>query len=77
MNSSAMQSPSVIESALEREDTMGHKHAEMDNELRKILEQRKAEIKVVGVGGAGGNTISRLIQIGIVGAESVAVLRLG
>ena len=73
MNSSAMQSPSVIESALEREDTMGHKHAEMDNELRKILEQRKAEIKVVGVGGAGGNTISRLMQIGIVGAESVAV----
>ena len=44
-----------------------------DEELRKILESRKAEIKVVGVGGAGGNTISRLMQIGIVGAETIAV----
>jgi len=44
-----------------------------DEELRKILESRKAEIKVVGVGGAGGNTISRLMQVGIVGAETLAV----
>ncbi len=44
-----------------------------DEELRKILETRKAEIKVVGVGGAGGNTISRLMQVGIVGAETLAV----
>ena len=47
--------------------------AEMDDELRKILESRKAEIKVVGVGGAGGNTISRLMQVGIVGAETIAI----
>jgi cell division protein FtsZ len=45
----------------------------MDEELRKILESRKAEIKVVGAGGAGGNTISRLMQVGIVGAETVAI----
>jgi len=44
-----------------------------DEELRKILETRKAEIKVVGVGGAGGNTISRLMQVGIVGAETLAI----
>lgn len=44
-----------------------------DEELRKILESRKAEIKVVGVGGAGGNTISRLMQVGIVGAETLAI----
>lgn len=50
----------------------GGRH-ETDEELRKILESRKAEIKVVGVGGAGGNTISRLMQVGIVGAETVAV----
>jgi cell division protein FtsZ len=47
--------------------------SEMDDELRRILETRKAEIKVVGVGGAGGNTLSRLMQVGIVGAETVAV----
>jgi len=47
--------------------------SETDDELRKILETRKAEIKVVGCGGAGGNTISRLMQVGIVGAETFAV----
>ncbi len=47
--------------------------SEMDEELRKILESRKAEIKVVGVGGAGGNTMSRLMQVGIVGAETIAI----
>ncbi|MFH1978448.1 MAG: cell division protein FtsZ [Candidatus Aenigmatarchaeota archaeon] len=46
---------------------------ETDDELRKILETRKAEIKVVGCGGAGGNTISRLMQVGIVGAETIAL----
>jgi len=44
-----------------------------DEELRKILETRKAEIKVAGIGGAGGNTISRLMQVGIVGAETLAI----
>ena len=44
-----------------------------DEELRKILESRKAEIKVAGIGGAGGNTISRLMQVGIVGAETLAI----
>jgi len=48
-------------------------HTETDDELRKILESKKAVIKVVGVGGAGGNTVSRMMQIGIVGAETVAM----
>ncbi len=43
-----------------------------DEELKKILETRKAEIRVAGVGGAGGNTISRLMQVGIVGVETIA-----
>ncbi len=47
--------------------------SEQDEELRKILESKKAEIKIVGAGGAGGNTISRLMQVGIVGAEAIAV----
>ena len=49
------------------------RNTESDEELRKILENRKAEIKVCGVGGAGGNTISRLMQVGIVGAETLAI----
>ena len=49
------------------------KLSDTDEDLRKILETRKAEIKVVGVGGAGNNTISRLMQVGIVGAEIIAM----
>ncbi len=48
-------------------------HPEIDEELRKILESKRAEIKVVGIGGAGGNTISRMTQIGVVGAETIAM----
>jgi cell division protein FtsZ len=44
-----------------------------DDELRKILESKKADIKILGAGGAGGNTISRLMQVGVVGAESIAI----
>ena len=46
---------------------------EIDEELRAILESRKTQIKVVGAGGAGNNTITRLMQVGIVGAETIAV----
>ncbi len=46
---------------------------DIDDELKKILESRKAEIKVIGCGGSGGNTISRLMQVGIVGAETIAI----
>ncbi len=45
----------------------------VDDQLRQILESQKAIIKVVGCGGAGGNTISRLMQVGIVGAETIAI----
>lgn len=44
-----------------------------DEELRKLLETRRAEIKVIGVGGAGNNTVSRIMQVGIVGAEAIAI----
>ena len=44
-----------------------------DEELREILEKKKTQIKVVGCGGAGNNTITRLMQVGIVGAETIVV----
>ncbi len=77
-----MGASSIIESALNRAEE-GHPNAShetqrkkehvVDEELRKILESRKAVIKVIGAGGAGGNTISRLMQVGIVGAETIAI----
>jgi len=48
------------------------KLSDMDEDLRKLLEARKANIKVMGVGGAGNNTVSRMMQVGIVGAEVIA-----
>ncbi|ENN96344.1 cell division protein FtsZ [Methanocaldococcus villosus KIN24-T80] len=44
-----------------------------DQELLEILEQTKARITVVGCGGAGNNTITRLYTEGIEGAKTVAI----
>ncbi|UCG95315.1 MAG: cell division protein FtsZ [archaeon] len=45
----------------------------INSELEKILESRKADIKVIGAGGSGCNTISRMNEIGIVGADIIAM----
>lgn len=44
-----------------------------DEELRKIVEGIKTSIKVVGSGGAGSNTLDRLIEMGIEGGDVIAV----
>ncbi len=44
-----------------------------DKDLVDMLEKRKTKIKVVGAGGAGNNTITRLMEVGIYGAETIAV----
>lgn len=44
-----------------------------DEELARVLEQSKAKIRVIGVGGGGNNTINRMTEIGIIGAETIAV----
>ncbi|MBI4009811.1 MAG: cell division protein FtsZ [Candidatus Aenigmarchaeota archaeon] len=49
------------------------KHSDDDEALREILENRKTQIKVVGCGGAGNNTLTRLMQLGIFGAETIAI----
>jgi len=45
----------------------------IDEELEKLLATQKAKIKVVGTGGAGNNTINRMTEIGITGAETIAI----
>lgn len=45
----------------------------MDAELEALLTQHKARIKVVGCGGGGNNTINRISEVGIEGAETVAI----
>ncbi len=45
-----------------------------DNEdLIKLLETARAKISVVGIGGGGCNTIERMTEVGITGAETFAV----
>lgn len=49
------------------------KSAQNDEELHKLLSESQARIRVVGVGGGGGNTIQRMAEVGIAGAETIAM----
>ncbi len=44
-----------------------------DEELRRVLASLRTNIKIVGCGGAGGNTINRVVEEGIVGADIFAL----
>jgi len=44
-----------------------------DTEAEGILPPGTCHIAVIGVGGAGNNTVTRLVEMGITGAECVAV----
>jgi cell division protein FtsZ len=46
---------------------------EIDKELEELIKKQSAKIKVIGVGGAGGNSISRMREIGIRGGELIAI----
>jgi len=48
-------------------------NSEIDKELEEILKKQSARIKVIGVGGGGGNTTSRMREIGIKGGEIIAI----
>ena len=45
----------------------------LDTELEEMLARQRAKIKVVGAGGGGNNTINRITEVGIHGAETIAV----
>src|SRR5512136_1878176 len=72
---------SLVEDALAREETAGASMAQaaslgadqrVDVELEQILRSLKTNIKIIGVGGGGTNTIARIYDEGIVGAELYA-----
>lgn len=44
-----------------------------DEELRRIVDGIKTAIKVVGAGGAGSNTVERLLEMGVEGGDVIAV----
>ncbi|MBW2975832.1 cell division protein FtsZ [Candidatus Woesearchaeota archaeon] len=45
----------------------------IDAELEQILAKQRAAIKVVGTGGGGNNTVQRICEVGIIGAETIAI----
>ncbi len=47
--------------------------SEIDRELEELIKKQQSKVKVFGVGGGGGNTISRMREIGIKGGEFIAV----
>jgi len=46
---------------------------DIDKELEEILKKQSAKIKVIGIGGAGNNSLSRMREIGIRGGELIAM----
>lgn len=66
---------SLIDDALEQHELQkGKPELGMpdDAELAKIVEQLKVNIAIIGCGGGGSNTVNRLSQAGVFGAELVA-----
>lgn len=47
--------------------------SDLDAELELMLSKQKAKIKVVGCGGGGNNTIDRITEVGVIGAQTIAV----
>ncbi len=60
---------SIINAAKEQ----AGKHSDSDAELEAFLARQRASIKVIGVGGGGNNTINRMTEVGIKGAETMAI----
>ncbi|MFQ6050450.1 MAG: cell division protein FtsZ [Candidatus Hydrothermarchaeota archaeon] len=66
MGSKNVESEAKAQLSRERKETI-------EKELEELLKQAKANILVVGTGGAGCNTITRLLEMGIEGALTISV----
>ena len=65
----------VASGTSEKEQKEGeeNKRTSDDEELLSLLEEHKARIKVVGIGGGGNNTLDRVSEIGVEGAQTIAI----
>lgn len=72
---------SIVNQAIERirsapaetPEDPGYPTPEEDAELRRIVEALDVSVKIVGCGGGGSNTISRLTETGVLGAQLTAI----
>ena len=53
--------------------TLSPEIRQIDQELAELLKKQAAKIKVIGVGGGGNNSLSRMREIGIKGGELIAI----
>jgi cell division protein FtsZ len=51
----------------------GSKTRDIDQELEEMVKKQAAKIKVIGIGGGGNNSLSRMREIGIRGGELIAI----
>lgn len=65
--------PMKISNASSDQEQPKRKRMEIDDELEQLLASQRAKIKVVGCGGGGNNTIDRMTEVGIKGAEMIAI----
>lgn len=63
----------AVKRAKELESQRVRQYSRQDEELGQLLSDVQARIKVVGVGGGGCNTVQRMKEVGIIGAETIAV----
>ncbi len=71
-----MQIKSIVSRAMKEAKTPSlkpRKESKDDSDLVALLEASQATIKVIGVGGGGCNTLQRMAEVGIAGAETYAV----
>ncbi|MFQ5602527.1 MAG: cell division protein FtsZ [bacterium] len=52
---------------------MAAHNVEIDQQLEDVLKSHKTKIRIVGIGGGGNNTVTRLLEVGIKGVEVIAV----
>ncbi len=73
---SRQQPPKPVHSqdkSVTQKQAQARKQHAIDTELEELLAKQRASIKVIGCGGGGNNTINRMTEVGIHGAETVAV----
>ena len=58
---------------LDEQEGGNNPNSELNRELEELLKKQNARIKVIGVGGAGNNTVSRMREVGIKGGQIIAV----
>jgi len=57
----------------QQSESPGSKTKDIDRELAEIIKKQTAKIKVIGIGGGGNNSLSRMREIGIKGGELIAI----